>query len=85
MLTAKVQISLRIRGLIRVFAVLLQSLDTTDCINGEHRPRQDFVHAQDDLNLCMFEETFSLVAAQMSYNIVPEKKNKNKKTTTLRQ
>ena len=32
---------------------LTESLDTTECINGEQRPRSYFAHAQDDLNLCI--------------------------------
>ena len=29
-------------------------------MNGEQRPEWYFMHVQDDLNLCMFEDTFSL-------------------------
>ena len=40
-----------------------ESLDNIDCISGDQRPRWDFAHVQDDLNLhifCMFEENFCL-------------------------
>ena len=30
---------------------LIESLDTTECMNGEQRPRWYFAHVQDDLNL----------------------------------
>ena len=33
---------------------LTESLDTTECINGEQRLGRYFVHAQDDLNLHIF-------------------------------
>ena len=41
---------------------LTESLDTTECINREQSPGWYFVHAQDDLNLCilwMFEALFA--------------------------
>ena len=34
---------------------------TTECMNGEQRPKLYFAHVQDDLNLhisCMFKDTF---------------------------
>ena len=31
--------------------LVTESLDTTECMNGEQRPRRYFAHAQDDLNL----------------------------------
>ena len=40
---------------------LTESLDTTGCMNGEQRPGYYLVHAQNDLNLRMFEG-FSLDA-----------------------
>ena len=43
--------------------LLTESLDTTECMNGEQRPGCYFVLTQDDLNLhilCMIEGTFSL-------------------------
>ena len=50
--------------------LLTESLDTTECMNGEEKPRWYFVHAQDDLNLCillMFERFyFSLDADQIT-------------------
>ena len=47
---------------------LTESLDTTECMNGEESPRWYFGHAQDDLNLYslrMFKDTLSLDAAHM--------------------
>ena len=47
---------------------LAESLDTTECMNGEQRPRRYLAYAQDDLNLCilcLFERVFSLDAAQL--------------------
>ena len=49
---------------------LTESLDTTECLNGEQRPGQYFAHAQADLNLhilCMFEGTFLLVADHIKH------------------
>ena len=43
---------------------LTESLDTTECMNGERGPRWYFAPVQDDLNLCilhMFEGTFCLM------------------------
>ena len=39
-----------------------ESLDTTECMNGEQRPGWYFAHAEDDLNLilCVLKGTFSL-------------------------
>ena len=45
---------------------LTKSVDTTECMNGQQRPGCYFAHAQDDLNLRMFEGTFSLDVAQIS-------------------
>ena len=45
--------------------LLLELLDTLDCINGQKRP-QDLAHAQDNVNphiLCMLEGTFLLDVA----------------------
>ena len=42
---------------------LTESLDTTECMNGEQRHGWYFAHAQDDLKLrilCMFEDLFRL-------------------------
>ena len=39
-------------------SLLKESLNTTECMNGEQRPGPYFTHAQDDLNLCMFKGTF---------------------------
>ena len=50
----------RVQGIHRL---LTESLYTTECMNGEHRPGCYFAHAQDDLNMCtlrMFEGTFRL-------------------------
>ena len=47
---------------------ITESLDTTECMNGEQRPGWYFTHVQDDLNLCilyMLEGTSSLGAAQI--------------------
>ena len=33
---------------------LTESLDTTECMNGEQRPGRYFADAQDDLNVCIF-------------------------------
>ena len=57
--TAKAQISL--------CCPLTESLDTTECINGEQRLRWYFAHAQDDLHLCSLRmlETFPLDAAHI--------------------
>ena len=41
--------------------LLAESLDTTECMNGEQRPELYEAHVQDDLNLCilgMLEGTF---------------------------
>ena len=43
---------------------LTESLDITECMNGEQRPGSYFAHEQDDLNLCilhMFEGTCSFM------------------------
>ena len=42
---------------------LTESLAFVKCINGEQRPGLDFKHAHYDMNLRMFKNTFSLVAA----------------------
>ena len=51
-------------GLIRVFPCQLkESVDTTECINGDQRPRKYFAHVQDGLNqqiLRILEGTFCL-------------------------
>ena len=47
---------------------LTESLYTTECMNGEKRPRQYFAHAQDDLNLRIFfvlDGTFLLDVAHI--------------------
>ena len=47
---------------------LTESMDTTECMNGEQRPGWYFAHVQDDLNLHilrMFEGTFWLNDAHM--------------------
>ena len=48
--------------------LLTESLDTTECMNGEQGPGETlYAHAQDDLNLrisLMFEGIFSLDATQ---------------------
>ena len=47
---------------------LIESFDTTECKNGEQRPRWYFVHAQDDLDLLilrMLKGTFSLGEAHL--------------------
>ena len=49
---------------------LAESLDTTECMNGEQRPGLDFKHAQDDLNPRMFEETFSLDVAHLDIKYI---------------
>ena len=46
--------------------LLTESLDATECMNGEQSPGPFFGHAQDDLNLRIlhvFKGTFSLDAA----------------------
>ena len=50
---------------------LTESLDTTECLNGEQRPGSYVVHAQDDLNLRkrMPEGTFSLDAANLKLTV----------------
>ena len=45
--------------------LLTEPLDITECMTEEQRPGWYFVHAQDDLNLRMFEGTFLLDMAQM--------------------
>ena len=35
-----------------LYCPLSESMDTTECMNGEQRPRWYFAQAQDDLNLC---------------------------------
>ena len=48
--------------------VYAESLDTTECMNGDQRPGRYFAHMQDYLNLsilCMLEGNFSLDASQM--------------------
>ena len=42
------------------------SLDTTECMNGEQRLGWYFAHARDELNLRMFEDTFSLDATYIT-------------------
>ena len=52
---------------------LTESLDTTECLNGEQRPGRYFAHAQDDLNLRtlqMFEGTFSFDVAHMLWLLI---------------
>ena len=47
-----------------------ESLNNTECMNEEQRPSQYFVHAQDDLNLCilhMFEDTFLLGMTKLKH------------------
>ena len=51
-----------------LYGPFTDSLDTTEYMNGERRPRCYFVHAQDDLKqriLRMFEGTFSLDPAHV--------------------
>ena len=46
----------------------MESLDTTECMNGEQRPGRYFAHAQGDLNLrilFMYEGTFALGVAHL--------------------
>ena len=66
MRTAKTQSSLRIHAVDQgLHCPLKESLDTTECWNGEQRLGQYLAQAQ-DLNLrifCMFEDPFSLDAA----------------------
>ena len=46
---------------------LTQSLGTTECMNGRQRPGLCFARAEDDLRILrLFEDTFSLVVAQLS-------------------
>ena len=45
--------------------LLTKSLDTTECMHGEQRPRWYFAIAQDDLTLSMFKGTFCLDVAQI--------------------
>ena len=40
-----------------------EQLAITECMSEEQRPRWDFTHAQDDLNLRMLEGSFSFGAA----------------------
>ena len=50
------------------YCPLTQSLNTTECMNGEERPGCYFGYAHDDLNLYifqMFKDTLSLDAAHM--------------------
>ena len=52
--------------------LLSESLDATECMNGEQRPRWYLEHAQDDLNLCilcMLEDTFSFDLVQLMSDI----------------
>ena len=37
----------------------LETLDTTECMNGEQRPRCYLAHAQDDLTLRLLEDKVS--------------------------
>ena len=49
---------------------LTESLNTTECMNGEQRSGWYFGHVQDDLNLlilCLFEGTFSLDVVQILF------------------
>ena len=48
---------------------LTESLDTTECMNWAQRPGWCFTHAQADLNLRMFEGTFSFDMAHMAPNV----------------
>ena len=51
--------------------MLTESLDTTECMDGEQDLPGTCVYAQDDLNLsilCMLEGTFSLDAAHLTHN-----------------
>ena len=61
---AKAQISLLIHVVwSSIYCPSTESLDTTECMNGEHRPGWHIAHAEDDLNLCMlcmFEGMFCL-------------------------
>ena len=52
---------------------LTESLDTTECMNGEHRPGQYFAPAQDDLNLHilrMLEGTVSIEEIYQSIQVL---------------
>ena len=47
---------------------LIESLNTTECMNGQQRPGCDFAHVQDDVNpyiLRMIEDMFSVDAAHI--------------------
>ena len=49
---------------------LTESLDTTECMNGEQRPRRYFAPLQDGLNLhilCMFHLTQSSLLSELLY------------------
>ena len=51
---------------------LTESMDTTECINGEQRSGRYFAQLQDDLNLqilCMFGGMFSLVVAHIYIHV----------------
>ena len=58
---------------------LTESLDTTECMNGEQKLGLQFAHAQDDQNLGilrMFDGTFSLDAAHIIKEIQPGRNRK---------
>ena len=68
-----------------VHCSVTDSLDTTECMNGEQRPGWDFArHVQDDLTLQilrMFEGTFSLDMARIIWK--PWEKNHLCKSKTV--
>ena len=49
--------------------LLTESLHTTESINGEQMPGWHFGHAQEDLNLHMFDSTILLDVAHIQYNL----------------
>ena len=73
MRTAKAHISLRMRSLIRAFAVGTESSDSIECFNGEQMPGWDFADVQNHMNphiLRMLEGTcvFKVNIVQPSYS-----------------
>ena len=52
--------------------LLTESLDATECMNGEQRPGGSFAHVQDDLNLHimrMFKVFFTHIIREMRAHI----------------
>ena len=57
-------------------SLLTESVDVTECMNGEQRPRWCFTHVRNDRNLCilcMYEGTFLL---DMAHTLTHSRLNK---------